>query len=70
VQFGPSRTSIFTEPLKNKSVLTDADIVKLVSEYKLSNIDVLFKSSSEDIRAGVRNRYNDEKSVLLTLITT
>ena len=70
VQFGPSRTSIFTEPLKNKSLLTDADIVKLVSEYKLSNIDVLFKSSSESIRAGVRNRYNDEKSVLLTLITT
>jgi len=40
----------------------------LVSEYKINNVDVLFKSSSESIRAGVKSRYQSEKQALLNLI--
>lgn len=68
VQFGPANTKAFTVPLKDKSVLTDKDIVLLVSEYKINNVDVLFKSSSESIRAGVKSRYQAEKTDLLKLI--
>lgn len=69
VQFGPSRTSIFTDPLKNKSDLTDTDIVNLVSEYKIASVDTLFRSSGQDIKAGVKNRFNEEKNSLLALVT-
>lgn len=70
VQFGPARTSIFSIPLKNKSNLTDKDIVNLVSEYKINNVDELFKSSSDSIKNGVRSRYAAEKVSLNNLITT
>jgi hypothetical protein len=70
VQFGPARVKIFSEPLQNKSELTDADIINLVSEYKLANVDVFFKSSSQSIKDGVRKRYRDEKTSLLGLIRT
>jgi hypothetical protein len=69
VQFGPGRTSIFTVPLEGKSKLTDRDIVDLVSEYKLANVDSLFRSSGSSIIAGVRSRYTSEKTDLLNLIT-
>lgn len=68
VQFGPGRTSIFTEPLVGKSKLTDTDIVNLVSQYKIQNVDTFFKSSGSAITAGVRQRYNDEKNDLLNLV--
>lgn len=68
VQFGPGRTSIFTEPLAGKSKLTDADIVTLVSQYKIQNVDSFFKSSGSQIIAGVRERFQDEKQDLLTLV--
>jgi hypothetical protein len=69
VQFGPARTSIFTEPLKGKSKLTDSDIVNLVSEYKIANVDTFFRSSGTAIIAGVRSRYTNEKNDLLSLVT-
>ena len=69
VQFGPANTKAFTETLRDKSTLTDKDIVTLVSEYKIKNVDTLFKSSSESIRAGVKARYQSEKQALLKLIT-
>lgn len=69
VQFGPSRTSIFTVPLKDKPKLTDQDIVNLVSEYKIANADTLFRSSGSAIIAGVKTRYSNEKTDLLNLVT-
>ena len=69
VQFGPARTTIFTVPLKDKSELSEKDIVNLVSEYKIANVDLLFKSSSESIKSGVKTRYAAEKTSLLSLIT-
>lgn len=68
VQFGPARVSIFTTPLKGKSELTERDIVNIVSEYKIANVDDFFKSSSQNIKDGVRRRYTDEKAALLKLI--
>ncbi len=69
VQFGPGRTSIFTEPLKGKTQLTDSDIVNIVSEYKINNVQTFFKSSGPNIIAGVRSRYRSEKTDLLNLVT-
>ena len=68
VQFGPANTRAFTEALRDKSTLTDRDIVTLVSEWKINNVNTLFKSSSESIRAGVKSRYQSEKTALLNLI--
>jgi len=68
VQFGPARVSIFTDPLKNKSELSEKDIINLVSDYKIAKVEDLFKSSSPDIRAGVKKRYETEKKDLLGLV--
>lgn len=67
VQLGPNNTSVFTEPLKGKSTLTDKDVVNLVSEYKKARVDVLFRSSSNDIRQSQKSRFENEKIVLLQL---
>lgn len=69
VQFGPANISAFKETLQGKSELTDKDIVNIVSEWKIKNVDTLFKSSSENIRNGVKARYVAEKESLLKLIT-
>ena len=69
VQFGPGKTSLFTVPLQGKSNLTEADIVSLVSDYKLGNVDKLFASSDSSQRNGVSNRFASEKKDLLKMIT-
>ena len=69
VQFGPGKTSIFLVPLEGKSQLTDKDIVSIVSEYKIANVDTFFKSSGSNIIAGVKTRYQSEKSDLINMIT-
>ena len=69
VQLGPANTSAFTESLRGKSTLTDKDIVTLVSEWKINNVSTLFKSSSADIQASVKSRYQSEKQALQSLIT-
>jgi len=68
VQFGPANVTAFKETLTGKSTLTDKDIVTLVSEWKINNVDTLFKSSSANIKAGVKTRYQGEKEALLKLI--
>lgn len=70
VQLGPGSTctKVFTTALRNKSELTDKDIVNLVSDYKIDAVDALFASSTESIKNGVRRRYRAEKQDLLGLI--
>lgn len=68
VQLGPAKTSIFTEPLKGKSELTDKDIINLVSAYKITNVEKFFASSSASIQASVKNRWETEKNDLLKLV--
>lgn len=69
VQFGPACTSLFLTPLKDKAVLTDRDIITLVSEYKINTVDEYFKNSSSNIRQGAKNRFEGEKNDLLKLVT-
>ena len=68
VQLGPGRTDVFLTPLEGKSELTDKDIVELVSNYKINNVRVFFKSSSVNIQEDVKNRWQAEKSDLIKLI--
>lgn len=68
VQYGASATSIFTTPLKDKSQLTDKDIIELVSNFKISTVDEYFKNNSASIRAGVKSRFESEKKLLLDLV--
>lgn len=69
VQLGPGKTSVFTVPLRNKTELTDKEIVELVSQYKIDMVNSLFASSTAGIKQGVVNRYKAEKNDLLKLIT-
>lgn len=69
VQLGPGKTSVFTVPLRNKTELTDKEIVELVSQYKIDMVNSLFASSSPSIRQGVVSRYKAERADLLKLIT-
>lgn len=55
-----TKTFVFTEPLKGKdlSTLSDADIINLVCDYKMNNVNRLFKSSSQSIRNNIaKNRF-------------
>jgi hypothetical protein len=69
VQFGPASTTIFTEPLKGKSTLTDTDIINLVSDYKKNRVNVFFKSSGTAIQNSAKNRFISEQTALLKLVT-
>jgi type VI secretion system secreted protein VgrG len=69
VQLGPGKTEVFVTPLKGKSNLSEADIVSLVSDYKISKVPTLFASSNAGIQKGVSSRYVGEKQTLLTMIT-
>jgi hypothetical protein len=66
VQLGPGNTKIFTDPLRGKAQLSDVEIIKAVTQYKISNVNTLLKSSSQAIRDCVVNRWrNEEKDLLL-----
>ena len=69
VHIGPGATSVFVEPLKGKSNLSEADIVSLVSEFKRNNVHKYFKSSDAKLQASLSNRFVKEKDKLLKLIT-
>lgn len=68
VQLGPNKSSVFVVPLRGKPELTDRDIIKLVSKYKIDNVNALFASSPQSIRDSVRNRWVQEEQALLGLI--
>lgn len=67
VQLGPANTKIFTEPLRNKAQLSDVEIIKMVTKYKIDNVNTLFKSSSQGIRNSVVNRWKQEEQDLINL---
>ena len=46
---------------------TEVEVINKVSDYKIANVSVKFKSSSENIKAGVRSRYEQERTALLKL---
>jgi hypothetical protein len=55
--------------LLGKSLLTDRDIITLVSEYKIASIDIIFKSKRDAVKQQNRSRYQTEKTQLLSLVT-
>lgn len=71
-----TKTFVFTEPLKGKdlSTLSDADIINLVCDYKMNNVNRLFKSSSQSIRNNIaKNRFGPngtERKLCLALCGT
>lgn len=67
VQLGPANTKVFTDPLRGKAQLSDVEIVKMVTQYKIDNVGKLFKSSSQDIRNSVVSRWKREEQDLLAL---
>lgn len=68
VQFGPN-SSLIQKALKGKEVanLSDKDIVSTIQDYKTTNNDALFKSSSVETRTGTLKRATDEKLRLIAL---
>ena len=68
-QLGPNYVTVFTETLLGKSILTDRDIISLVSEYKIASINTIFSSKSNEIKEQNRSRYETEKTQLLSLVT-
>jgi len=68
-QLGPNYVTVFTETLLGKSILTDRDIITLVSEYKIASVNTIFKSKSSSVIEQNRTRYQNEKTQLLSLVT-
>jgi len=69
-QLGPNYVTVFTEPLSDKSILTDRDVIELVSEYKISNVEtIFFKTKVASILQQNKIRYQLEKTQLLNLVT-
>ena len=64
-QYGSGR--VIKRALEGKDIasMSDAEIIAAVQEDKLKNVDKDFRSSSQSIRNGVRNRITREKSRLL-----
>lgn len=69
VQYGVGgATKIFKNALSSLSPTDSQDkIIEAIQNYKNSNVDKNFKSSSQSVRNGVRNRIKREKDVLLPL---
>jgi len=68
-QLGPNYVTVFTETLTGKSILTDNDIVNLVSDYKIASVNTIFKTKSSQVKQQNRTRYENEKTQLLSLVT-
>lgn len=68
VQLGPAFTSVFTTPLKGQTRLDDVTIINLVSDYKIQNASIIFKSSSAQYQNSLATgRFPNEKKDLLKL---
>lgn len=68
VQFGGA-TNLIVNALRGVNVdkMTDCAIVSAIQEYKISNNNALFKSSSPAVRSSTLNRAKNEKKDLLEL---
>lgn len=66
---GPNRTDVFLIPLKDKSELSEKDIVNLVCQYKIINYKTFSKAPTETSFNASLSRFRTEKSSLQSLIT-
>ena len=67
VQFGPGETSLFEIPLQGKKEKNDEAIVRLVSQYKISQAPNYRGFASAGLVASVQNRYKNEEADLVKL---
>ena len=70
VQWGPGRIDDAFRVLANKSVLTDREVVDLVTQHKINLVQKIFASSSQATQQAQVKRYQSERADLLKLITT
>lgn len=68
VQFGPGETSLFEVPLSGKKDKDDESIVRLVSQYKISQAPNYKGFASAGLVASQQNRYKNEENDLLKLV--
>lgn len=68
-QYGPGATSKITRALQGKDLasMSDEQIIRAVQDAKMANVDSDFRSSSQNVRAGVRNRIGQELEALLAV---
>ncbi len=52
---------------KDINSMTDEDIIRAMGDHRANNVDAQFKSSSEAVRAGVKNRIGKEVSTMLAI---
>lgn len=70
IQYGQGGArKVFVRALNGKDIgkMSDAEIVSAIQDDKLKNVDNDFKSSSEKVKAGIRNRIPAEKAELVKL---
>lgn len=67
-QFG-GKTSLIEKALKGRDAakMSDTQIIAAIQDYKVANNETLFKSSSDDVRAGTLKRASAEKDRLIAL---
>ena len=71
VQYG-ARSTLIEKALQGKNLasMSDADIIRAIYRYKKQNVGVEFRSSSQQVQAGVANRYGQEERQLLSMART
>lgn len=73
VHYGPSgatrsiTNAIFKAGLDPKTA-SDEEIINAIYDYKMGTIDIKFKSSSASVRDGIRNRFVQEKGMIMSLL--
>ena len=65
-QYGANTDKIINA-LKGKDTakMSQEEVVNAIQDYKAKNVESNFRSSSENVKAGVRNRIEDERALLL-----
>ena len=67
VQMGPKSAAKLFKNAGASNNLSPTDYITRVYDYKYNNVDKNFKSSSTSVRDSIRNRYLDEKQIILGL---
>ena len=67
VQMGPKSAAKLFKNAGASNNLSPTDYITRVYDYKYNNVNKNFKSSSKSVRDSIKNRYQDEKQIILAL---
>lgn len=75
VHYGPGKAAtLIRAALNNKGLdpatATDEEIINAIYDYKLITVDSKFRSSSYNVREGIKKRAVQEKNLVLSLLST